>query len=71
MDDIYKGSFFPQTIKDWNALPESVIATAEVADDIHKSSFFPQIIKDWNALPESVISSAEVVDDWPVMHGRL
>ena len=29
----YKGNFFPQTIRDWNALPESVISPAEVADD--------------------------------------
>ena len=27
---------------DWNALPGSVISTAEVADDIYKGSFFPQ-----------------------------
>ena len=31
--DIYKGSFLPQTIRDWNALSESVISSAEVADD--------------------------------------
>ena len=30
--DIYKGSFFPQTIGDWNAPPESVISSAEIAD---------------------------------------
>ena len=24
--DIYKGSFFPQTIRDWNALPDSLIS---------------------------------------------
>ena len=30
--DIYKGSFFLQTNRDWNALPESVISSAEVAD---------------------------------------
>ena len=23
--DVYKGSFFPQTIRDWNALPDSLI----------------------------------------------
>ena len=22
--DVYKGSFFPQTIRDWNALPDSL-----------------------------------------------
>ena len=31
--DIYKGSFFPQSIKDWNTLSESVISSAEVVDD--------------------------------------
>ena len=31
--DVYKGSFFPQTIKDWNALPNSLIFYAEVAED--------------------------------------
>ena len=27
--DIYKGSFFRQTIRDWNALPDSFISSAE------------------------------------------
>ena len=31
--DIYKGSFFPQTIRDWNALPDSLISSAEDAED--------------------------------------
>ena len=31
--DIYKGSFFPQTNRGWNAITESVISSAEVADD--------------------------------------
>ena len=31
--DIYKGSFFPRTIRDWNALPDSVISSAEGAKD--------------------------------------
>ena len=31
--DINQGIFFPQTIRDWNALSESVISSAEVADD--------------------------------------
>ena len=31
--DIYKGSFFPQTIRDWNALPDSIIAAAEGAEE--------------------------------------
>ena len=31
--DVYKGSFFPQTIMDWNALPDSLISSAEDAED--------------------------------------
>ena len=31
--DVYKGSFFPQTIRDWNALPDSLIWSAEDAED--------------------------------------
>ena len=31
--DIYKGSFFPQTIRDWNAFPFSLISSAEDAED--------------------------------------
>ena len=30
---IYKGSFFPQTIRDWNSLPDSLISSAEDAED--------------------------------------
>ena len=31
--DIYKGSFFPQTIRDWNALPDLIITSVEGAED--------------------------------------
>ena len=31
--DVYKGNFFPQTIRDWNALPDSLISSAEDAED--------------------------------------
>ena len=31
--DVYKGSFFPETIRNWNALPDSLISSAEVAED--------------------------------------
>ena len=31
--EVYKGSFFPQTIRDWNALPDSLISSAEDAED--------------------------------------
>ena len=29
----YKKSFFPQTIRDWNVLPDSLISSAELSDD--------------------------------------
>ena len=31
--DVYKGSFFPRTIRDSNALPYSLISSAEDAED--------------------------------------
>ena len=31
--DIYKCSFPPQTIRDWNALPDAFISSAEGAED--------------------------------------
>ena len=31
--DVNKGSFFPQTIRNWNALPDSLISSAEDAED--------------------------------------
>ena len=31
--DVYKCSFFPQTIRDWNVLPDSLISSAEAAED--------------------------------------
>ena len=31
--DIYKCSLFPQTIRDWNALPDSLVSSAEGAED--------------------------------------
>ena len=31
--DVYIGNFFPQTIRDWNALPDSLISSAEDAED--------------------------------------
>ena len=31
--DVYKGSFFSQTIRDWNAFPDSLISSAEDAED--------------------------------------
>ena len=31
--DVYKGSFVPQTIRDWYALPDSLISFAEDKED--------------------------------------
>ena len=31
--DIYKYSLFPDTIRDWNALPASIISSAESSED--------------------------------------
>ena len=31
--DINRGSFFPQTIRDWNALPDSLLSSAEGTED--------------------------------------
>ena len=31
--EAYKSSFFPQTIRDWNDLPDSLISSAEMSDD--------------------------------------
>ena len=31
--DVYKYSFFPQTIRDWNDLPESLTSSSELSDD--------------------------------------
>ena len=31
--DIYKYSFLPETIRDWNALPAAVISSAESSED--------------------------------------
>ena len=31
--DSYKKSFFSQTIRDWNALPDSLISSVELSDD--------------------------------------
>ena len=31
--DIYKYSFFPDTNRDWNALPSAIISSAENSED--------------------------------------
>ena len=34
--DIYNSSFFPQTIRDWNSLTDSLLSAAEGAEDFAK-----------------------------------
>ena len=31
--EAYKSNFFPQTIRDWNDLPDSLVSSAEMSDD--------------------------------------
>ena len=39
--DVYQYSFFPQTIRDWNDLPESLISSSELSDNsVSKFTFF-------------------------------
>ena len=44
-NDIYKGSFFPQTIRDMNAFPDSIITSAEGADDM---ASFTSLVRAWD-----------------------
>ena len=37
--DVYKYSFFPQTIRDWNDLPESLISSSELSDSFFLSFY--------------------------------
>ena len=49
--DIYKGSFFPQTIRDWNTLPDSIISSAEDAED--SVARFTSLVRARDQLPIS------------------
>ena len=41
--DVYKYSFFFQTIRDWNDLPESLISSSELSD--HSVSKFTSLVR--------------------------
>ena len=43
--DIYKGSFFPQTIKNWNALPDSIIPPLNVQGPEDGAARFTSLIR--------------------------
>ena len=49
--DVYKYSFFPQTIRDWNDLPESLISSAELSDD--SVSKFTSLVRARDYFPQS------------------
>ena len=41
--DVYKYSFFSQTIRDWNDLPESLISSSELSDN--SASKFTSLVR--------------------------
>ena len=45
--DVYKCGFFPQTIRDWNVLPDSLIdiSSAEVAEDCVAKLIFTSLVR--------------------------
>ena len=43
--DVYKGNFFPQTIRDWNALPDSLISSTEDAEDCDCVAKFTSLVR--------------------------
>ena len=45
--DVYKNSFFPQTIMDWNDLPESLISSSELSDDSVSKSNRNAMNRNW------------------------
>ena len=46
--DVYKYSFFPQTIRDWNDLPESLISSSELSDDSVSKSNSKAMNRNWS-----------------------
>ena len=49
--DAYKHSFFPQTVRDWNDLPESLISSSELSDD--SVSKFTSLVRARTNFPQS------------------
>ena len=49
--EAYKCSFFPQTNRDWNVLPDSMISTAELSDDC--VSKFSSLVRAGDKFPPS------------------
>ena len=43
--DVYKYSFFPQTIRDWNDLPEPLISSSELSESDDSVSKFTSLVR--------------------------
>ena len=52
--EAYKSSFFPQTIRDWNDLPDSLISSAEMSDDC--VSKFASLVRSRSEPPGEIMS---------------
>ena len=59
--DVYKYSFFPQTIRNWNDLPESLISSSELSDD--SVSKFTSLVRARDQFPP-VTSPGEGLSIW-------
>ena len=53
--DVYMYSFFPQTIRDWNDLPESLISSSELSDD--RVSKFTSLVRARDLFPPDTAPS--------------
>ena len=61
--EAYKSSFFPQTIRDWNDLPDSLISSAEMSDDC--VSKFASLVRARTNFPPSA-PPGEVLSVWRI-----
>ena len=59
--DVYKYSFFPPTIRDWNDLPESLISSSELSDD--SVSKFTSLVRAMDLFPP-VTAPGEGLSIW-------
>ena len=61
--DVYKNSFFPQTFRDWNDLPESLISSSELSDD--SVSKFTSLVRARDLVPP-VTAPGEGLSIWRI-----
>ena len=45
--ETYKSSFFPQTIRDWNDPPDTLISSAEMSDDCVSMFATGEVLSIW------------------------